>query len=604
MADLLPTPYRFCVGIDFGSTYSGFSYAPVDAPDDINSFTEWENQPANMPFPKAPTSIRYRLEADGTYTPVFWGHKSKRAETRAIKSGELIEITGFKLWFDPTYPRDGQPVGMDWRQPTVDFLRLISDLALNVISHRFGGVAKSEIMWCITVPAIWDESGKAGVRQCATMAGIVNESNQESLNIILEPEAAALYSLKCLNELNRRDKCSFMILDAGGGTVDLTTHIISFKTAAGAEASEGGDRSSIYSLSSPANNGASNNIPDMSSELIEMSRGTGGLCGSTFADRGFKDFFKEQIGHENYRDMRRARPDVFAALMQEWERAKRDFDGVPDDGKAAAPEIISFPAGVLQYVPEDVKERWSNEQGNEEELHIPMERMLAIFHRPVSQCVKLVEEQLQRIGGKCDYLVLVGGFSSSRYLVSQVNHHFRKMVGKIIVPNNPTAAVVQGAVIYGLNPSRIQRRRSRMSYGYQSNVPAADMDNYHPSDLWLNSAGTKFVKVFKCLIAENQEVKGDDEFSSLAYPMNANQEKVQVRLLLTNERLESGKCYSFSLVANIREVGILSAAVPLTLPDRLVRIEYMFGMTEFRAIATIVATGQRKVMSLSGSGSS
>lgn len=75
---------------------------------------------------------------------------------------------------------------------------------------------------CITVPAIWSDHAKALMREACTRAGIIQPHDPlDRLTLISEPEAAALYcERKCdISNLKHDDK--FMIIDAGGGTVDL-----------------------------------------------------------------------------------------------------------------------------------------------------------------------------------------------------------------------------------------------------------------------------------------------------------------------------------------------------------------------------------------------
>ncbi|KAL3857848.1 hypothetical protein ACJMK2_012478 [Sinanodonta woodiana] len=85
-------------------------------------------------------------------------------------------------------------------------------------------INEDKIRWVITVPAIWNENAKSVMRTAAEMAGIPGDQ----LVLALEPEAAAV-SCFYLPEEERAvigglgqvgDK--FMIIDLGGGTVDIT----------------------------------------------------------------------------------------------------------------------------------------------------------------------------------------------------------------------------------------------------------------------------------------------------------------------------------------------------------------------------------------------
>ena len=56
---------------------------------------------------------------------------------------------------------------------------------------------------------------------------------------------------------------------------------------------------------------------------------------------------------------------------------------------------------------------------------------------------------------------VVGGFAASPLLKRRLEKEFGSRVHKLVVPNNPGAAVVVGAAQYGLGPSLISRRRVR-----------------------------------------------------------------------------------------------------------------------------------------------
>ncbi|KAI8919771.1 hypothetical protein BC831DRAFT_515668 [Entophlyctis helioformis] len=678
--------FKYCVGIDFGSTFSGFAFASLAKPDEVCGFNEWDYQPVSAPYWKTPSSIRYRREADGTYTAAYWGHKSRKAETKALRTGELIEVKKFKLWFDTSIEREGLPPGMHWMQPSIDYLSFMSEQAMDVLQKRFPTATQSEILWCVTVPAIWDDKGKDSVRRAATLAGIVDENSQDHLIIILEPEAAALYTLKHTEHLLRRDRSSFMILDAGGGTVDLTSHIINMnnfnsvaeapfdessapaKTAAAKDALPRGTatdskpavdvqqhkekkglsgafgklglKKAKSTLASPTNkssmmvesveapkagglagaaplaadaaepsaNGGSDAFvtpaivdSEPHARLVEASRGTGGLCGSTYVDLRFLSFFGDQIGTAHIKEMHMKRPDALYSLLEAWEQLKRDYQGPPPPGAPHEVEVLSLPSGVLPFIPDSVKDAWAEDFGADGELHITQQQMYDIFSVPIEQCMKLVEDQLDRTSGKCDYLVLVGGFSASKYLCNRVSERFSKRFKSIVVPINPTSAVVQGAVLYGLDPNIIQKRRLRNSYGYISNAPISRLETYAEEDVWTNPrTGSRLVKVFKCLVAENQEVGKDEGFHADSYMLDSNQSSIEIDIVRTDQRLETGSCYSLSQV-DCEVLGQIRATIPGNEPiaDPHVRITFVFGQTQIKAVATVVATGQQLETALS-----
>ena len=84
----------------------------------------------------------------------------------------------------------------------------------------------------------------------------------DRLQIISEPEAAATYALRNLNPHDVRIGDTFVLVDAGGGTVDLISY-------------------TVLALE-----------PIL--ELEEAAPGTGALCGSTFLNRRFEQYLEYQ----------------------------------------------------------------------------------------------------------------------------------------------------------------------------------------------------------------------------------------------------------------------------------------------------------------------
>ncbi len=106
-------------------------------------------------------------------------------------------------------------------------LRFISDKAIEKLQEQVGKIQKNRIRWVLTVPALWTEDQKQFMRRAAMKAGIIDEINSANLLLCLEPEGA---SIQCRNDAeptlrNQMTKGSVvMVLDCGGGTVDITVH--------------------------------------------------------------------------------------------------------------------------------------------------------------------------------------------------------------------------------------------------------------------------------------------------------------------------------------------------------------------------------------------
>ncbi|CAB5381343.1 unnamed protein product [Rhizophagus irregularis] len=165
------------VGIDFGTTFSGFSYCHVVSRDIVTN-DRWDEITGQF---KTNTILQYDSEFDKAITDYL------REMVKLIK--EKIE----SHWED-----------------------------LNIFE---------EVLFVLTVPAEYSEKEKAIMRDCAYKAGLINVKSTDLLQFTTEPEAAAVYCMEhCLKEHDLSDtdsaETTFMIVDCGGGTVDLTTRKI------------------------------------------------------------------------------------------------------------------------------------------------------------------------------------------------------------------------------------------------------------------------------------------------------------------------------------------------------------------------------------------
>lgn len=126
----------------------------------------------------------------------------------------------------------------------------------------------TRINYVITVPAMWTEAAVAKTRKCAEKAGMGEGS---ALQIVTEPEAAAVYALHVAAPYDLTVGDTFVVCDAGGGTVDLITYRV---TA----------RGSIV-------------------RVVEVGSGRGEMCGSIFLNRRFEKFLRGKLSnHRSWRE--------------------------------------------------------------------------------------------------------------------------------------------------------------------------------------------------------------------------------------------------------------------------------------------------------------
>ncbi len=162
-----------------------------------------------------------------------------------------------------------------------DYLTALRCHAERVLRHKLpqSALATTPVEYVITIPAVWSDRAQASTRRCAEQAGMGTGS---SLHIISEPEAAAMYALDAMDPHNIKVGDTFVLCDAGGGTVDL----ISYKV------------SQLKPLL----------------RVEEAAPGSGSLCGASFLNRIFQKFLADRFSADPNWD-----EDVLEEAMKRFE---------------------------------------------------------------------------------------------------------------------------------------------------------------------------------------------------------------------------------------------------------------------------------------------
>ena len=240
---------RVAVGLDFGTTFSGFAYAHISEPSKVFTFYEWPEQASGggQPYCKTQTSIYYSKDDNDVLKLESWGWpalvgyrkalttlRSKHVRAPPLKVGEFV--TKFKLQlasYGDGLSAEALPDELTARMIITDYLREISQFIMKHLKNRFGEhFDMHEVQWCLTVPAIWDDHAKQLMKSYAEQAGLIQSANANTdstasphpLLIVLEPEAAAVYCLHKMKSLSFEIHDKFLTADIGGGTVDIVIH--------------------------------------------------------------------------------------------------------------------------------------------------------------------------------------------------------------------------------------------------------------------------------------------------------------------------------------------------------------------------------------------
>jgi hypothetical protein len=193
---------------------------------------------------KIPTIIKYAAEPDGESNKFSfdWGYK--------VSEDAKGVIRGFKLGLDPgqrdfyaaaagipaeddmvhSHEETAKVEGERLDRGTVD---IVADYIGAVYKHALARIYRAELPviatlpkeFVITVPAIWSDEAKSATLRAARLAHpdlrLVSPGD-----MVKEPEAAALYAVQKFQNRGLKKGDTFVLCDAGGGTVDLISYQI------------------------------------------------------------------------------------------------------------------------------------------------------------------------------------------------------------------------------------------------------------------------------------------------------------------------------------------------------------------------------------------
>jgi molecular chaperone DnaK (HSP70) len=221
-----PEP-RLIIAIDFGTEFTGVAYYHADprgalrdarqlVKEKIRVVHDWPGRSSGSHvFPeKTPSIIAYNTDAP------IWGLQ--------VTENDQPFASYFKLDLEPAAGRVGIELGQRNRRqhqlPDRDSMDIITDYLTCVYTYirdvhfraLYGQtyLQNQHISIVMTVPALWTAFGQDLARTVAKV-GI----SGDTLSLVTEPEAAALYCISICEDVDVESGDRFVMCDAGGGTV-------------------------------------------------------------------------------------------------------------------------------------------------------------------------------------------------------------------------------------------------------------------------------------------------------------------------------------------------------------------------------------------------
>ncbi|KAK3603240.1 hypothetical protein CHS0354_007570 [Potamilus streckersoni] len=440
------------------------------------------------------------------------------------------------------------------------------DFLLQFKSKIDGQMEDRDICWVLTVPAIWNESAKQFMRHAAVTAGVKNQH----LRIALEPEAASLLcnylpvkkfttsrSQSMLQTFQKGSK--YMVLDAGGGTVDITVH----------ETMGGG-------------------------KLKELYKASGGPWGGTTVDEAFKQFIIQLVGFSVFQKFSTECTDDLLDMFRGFEVKKREIQSKKES-------MITFriPVSLLTLFEDEIGETLQQFVSESSvfshqvkivhgKIKVDAEIFKDFFRKPVHNITSFVRTLLQQHQLKgVKSIIMVGGFSECQMLQESIMSNFPEI--SIIIPQEPGSVVLKGAVIYGHNQGAIVERVCRYTYGIAGAKPFKK--GLHREEFLEESDVGPLCSGVLIKVAEaGQSVKLNERQEAGIFKLNMeDQDTYSFPIYVSNQ---ASPMYITDV--GCEQVGCVSLSgldISIPLEDRKVAVSVIFGGTEIEVEAREIHTG-------------
>ncbi|KAJ3815434.1 hypothetical protein F5876DRAFT_85802 [Lentinula aff. lateritia] len=471
------TQQGLVLAIDVGTTYSGCSFSVLD-PGVVPEIKGVTRFPAQAPggSSKIPSVLYYdsagKVQAVGAET--LLDTVIEQAEDE-----QWTKVEWFKLHLRPksskTPLRTHQqilslPPDKSVIDVFADFLRYLFLCCRTFIEETllpdgksFWESVKDRIVFVLSHPNGWEGRQQSSMRRAVVLAGLAPDSPEGQNRILFVTEGEASLHF-CINNgltvQSTQEHEGIIIVDAGGGTIDL----------------------SAYSVSNTDTNA-----------FEEISRSECCFAGSIFVTKESRVYFEDKLQGTRFEE---DVPRITECFDQTTKLQFRDRD---------EPSYVKF--GGL-------RDREPNLDIRSGQMKIPGTIVARFFQPSVNAMLKAVVEQRREARKAITTVLLVGGFAASPFMFTKLKDDLGQLGLSIHRPDtHVNKAVADGGVSFYLDHF-VSSRVARYSYGIEcSNIYQASNLEHQIRGFYNSIEGTRRVKnCFSLILRKGVQITELQEF--------------------------------------------------------------------------------------------
>ncbi|PCH36674.1 hypothetical protein WOLCODRAFT_157373 [Wolfiporia cocos MD-104 SS10] len=440
---------KLVLALDIGTTFSGVSYAILDHGEipTIRTVTRYPGQENAAGDSKIPSILYY--SPNGTVHSI--GAEADEPGMALVAEDEdlvfvewqglfqrMLHLRPDALGSDEIKKADipKLPPGKTVVQVLSDFMEYLYRCAKRFIieSHASGdslwSSVEDRIDFVLSHPNGWEGPQQQHMRRAATLAGLVPDTltGQSRIHFVTEGEASLYYCVsQGLVENSIQNGQTVMIVDAGGGTVDL----------------------SVYNFAS---------VAPLSIEEVAAPECL--MQGSTRVNIRARSFLKEKLQHSRF-----GNDEDIQTMVEFFNKSTKAVFKNSDE-----PSYIKF--GTMGSNDPSVQIRRG-------QMILSGHDVASFFEPSIRSIVDTIRAQHEDIFPPLTAVFLVGGFAASPWLFSQLQQSLTRLGLTVSRPDRHTnKAVAEGAVAFFLT-NWVSARVARLTYGVECSKQYNENDPEH-----------------------------------------------------------------------------------------------------------------------------
>lgn len=333
------------------------------------------------------------------------------------------------------------------------------------------------------------------------------------LAIALEPESAALHIRSLQKDAllmgTAVDAKQYIVVDIGGGTIDIAVHNVHCHAITGKE------------------------------YVHEVKGCIGSARGATVIDEAFEDFLcgLDVQGYPYFFQEMKQNPKAWNQLLENFEICKTSFDGSRDmrvDVPGYMFECYRSQAGrqlatalTKEFSPDAYIQKGSTL------LRIAKSTCLSWYRPTIDSVVEHIQDLKDEYS--VEALFVVGGFAECPIMMTELKNQFPHL--QLVIPDYPGVAVIKGAVRYGPEPKAIASRTSHATYGVSVSTKFISGTHDESKKFWTAKYNTYYCRdTFSVFVKKGEEVNPSTPYKHTFYAMELDQREISFRIYATDSQ--------------------------------------------------------------------